>query len=60
MMWGAVERSSGLVMISMNPSSPAISARPSSALNLVPTGFCIQEFAARMKVDESSVPMAAA
>ena len=57
---GSADISSGLPSTSRNPPTPSSSARFSSVLNLVPTGFCIQEFAARMKIDDSMVPMAAA
>ncbi len=43
---GNVASTTGLVMTAMKSVS---SARPVSALNAKPTGFCMNEFAARMK-----------
>ncbi len=44
-------------LLNITAAKSVSSARPVSGLNSYPTGFCIQELAARMKYAESRVPM---
>ena len=44
------------LLVSTAPKSVS-SARPVAGLNRKPTGFCMNEFAARMKYADSTVPM---
>ena len=56
MVW--VNAPTAVELVSTAPKSVS-SARPVTGLTTEPTGCCIQEFAARMKYAESTVPIAA-